>query len=150
MLGSAYFCLAPQSSPLAQVRLGQPILTESVLLNLLPLKGKRASPFRQIQFEIEKISALRTFRNVHHHRATENASSSVHIPQYMWNHVVRVGTNAMSLLEESKNDLKPALRDMDNANVQANRAEWGKLQYNQIYQALKCAVTAANDKIELK
>ncbi len=144
MLGSAYFCLAPQSFPLAHVRLGQPILTESILLNLLPLEGKRASVLRQIQFEIEKISALHTFRNAH--RATENASVS--IPQYMWNHVARVGINAVSLLEESRNDLEPVFREMDNAEVQARRAEWGKVQYNQVHQALQCVVTAANNKNE--
>ncbi len=147
MLGSAYFCLAPQSSPLTHVRLGQPILTESVLLNFLPLKGKRASVLRKIQFEIEKLSILRTFimkRNI----GTSEKAVSVHIPQYMWNQVARIGIKAVSLLEESINDLKLVLREMDNANIHANRAAWGKQQYNQVHQALQCIVTAANNKNE--
>jgi hypothetical protein len=110
---------AAVAAPLARLRLGSPILTESVLLDLLPIKGASADALKSVQSEIEKVTILRTIYNKR--MASPDEAAEITVPGSVWDQIGRVTNNALSILEEQRRDLEPVFREVDNAEVQVKR-----------------------------
>ncbi|CAN0140359.1 unnamed protein product, partial [Phaeothamnion confervicola] len=125
--------------------LGSPILTESVLLDLLPISGRGADMLRSIQGEIEKATILRTL----YQRANDtigglpaDVPTPPPIPESVWDRVKVVGENALDMLENGRELLTPAFREVDTAEVQIRRAERGEGKISQLRQALRRLIVA--------
>mmetsp|Transcript_18936 Transcript_18936/g.26677 ORF Transcript_18936/g.26677 Transcript_18936/m.26677 type:complete len:503 (-) Transcript_18936:27-1535(-) len=112
--------------PLKEVKFGSPILTESVLLDLLPISGKTANVLQSIQKEIEKATILRTLSN-----KISLEGKNITIPAAVWDQVSLVSNRALEMLNRNRVELEPVFREVDNAEVQIRRAERGEIVFDE-------------------
>jgi hypothetical protein len=133
------------AAPLASSRLGSPILTSSVLLDLLPVEGRQANQLRLVQTEIEKATILRTLY-LRQQTQLEAGGGAKPFPASVWDQVGKVALKALSLLEEGKRDLEPVFRDVDSAEAQIRRAERGEAKYALTRQSLQRLVAAVEKR----
>ncbi|KAG5187928.1 peptidyl-prolyl cis-trans isomerase-cyclophilin family [Tribonema minus] len=135
-----YFARPASAAPLARVKLGSPILTESVLLDLLPIKGAGADALRMVQGEIEKATILRT---IYTRGQDYDAAGNVTIPGSVWDQISKVGNTALAILEERRRELQPTFREVDTAEVQIRRAERGEEELDETRRQLMALTHAA-------
>ncbi|CAN0255231.1 unnamed protein product, partial [Ectocarpus sp. 4 AP-2014] len=128
---------AAEAAVVDRTRLGTPILTESVLLDLLPIDGVRANVLRAIQDEIEKATILRTLYRRVNYSTTGSVVEQLPVPPAVWDRVLAVSEGALEILEEQRGDIEPVFREMDSAEAQIRRAEY----FESVFAAAKEALT---------
>lgn len=135
------------AATLDRTRLGTPILTESVLLDLLPISGKGAKALRQIQDEIEKATILRTLYRRVNPTPQGSVVEQLTVPPSVWDRVQSVAEGALEMMLEKRNDLEPVFREMDSAETQIRRAEYWESVFAATKEALVRMAQGAVNKL---
>lgn len=130
-----------------RTRLGTPILTESVLLDLLPIAGVKANVLRAIQDEIEKATILRTLYRRVNYSTTGSVVEQLPVPPSVWDRVLAVAEGALEMLVERRTDLEPVFREMDSAEAQIRRAEYSESVFAEAKNALMRMATGARARL---
>lgn len=138
---------AAQAAVVDRTRLGTPILTESVLLDLLPIDGVRANVLRAIQDEIEKATILRTLYRRVNYSTTGSVVEQLPVPPSVWDRVLSVSEGALEMLVEQRTQLEPVFREMDSAEAQIRRAEYSESVYATAREALTRMAAGARAKL---
>lgn len=138
---------AAQAAVVDRTRLGTPILTESVLLDLLPIDGVRANVLRAIQDEIEKATILRTLYRRVNYSATGSVVEQLPVPPSVWDRVLAVSEGALEMLVEQRSELEPVFREMDSAEAQIRRAEYSESVFATAREALTRMAAGARAKL---
>lgn len=138
---------AAEAAVVDRTRLGTPILTESVLLDLLPIDGVRANVLRAIQDEIEKATILRTLYRRVNYSTTGSVVEQLPVPPAVWDRVQAVSEGALEILEEQRGDIEPVFREMDSAEAQIRRAEYFESVFAETREALTRMATGARSRL---
>lgn len=138
---------AAQAATVDRTRLGTPILTESVLLDLLPINGKRANVLRAIQDEIEKATILRTLYRRVNFSTTGSVVEQLPVPAAVWDRVLSVAEGALEMLVEQRGDLEPVFREMDSAEAQIRRAQYSESLFATAREALTRMASGARARL---
>lgn len=138
---------AAQAAVVDRTRLGTPILTESVLLDLLPIGGSRAKVLREIQDEIEKATILRTLYRRVNFSTTGSVVEQLPVPPSVWDRVLAVSEGALEMLVEQRRELEPVFRAMDSAEAQIRRAEYSESVFATAREALTRMAAGARAKL---
>lgn len=138
---------AAEAAVVDRTRLGTPILTESVLLDLLPIDGNRAKVLRAIQDEIEKATILRTLYRRVNYSTTGSVVEQLPVPPSVWDRVLAVSEGALEMLVEQRRELEPVFREMDSAEAQIRRAEYSESVFATAREALTRMAAGARAKL---
>ena len=138
---------AAEAAVVDRTRLGTPILTESVLLDLLPIDGNRAKVLRAIQDEIEKATILRTLYRRVNFSTTGSVVEQLPVPPSVWDRVLAVSEGALEMLVEQRRELEPVFREMDSAEAQIRRAEYSESVFATAREALTRMAAGARAKL---
>ncbi len=138
---------AAQAAVVDRTRLGTPILTESVLLDLLPIDGAGANVLRAIQDEIEKATILRTLYRRVNYSTTGSVVEQLPVPPSVWDRVQAVAEGALDILMDRRAALEPVFREMDSAEAQIRRAEYFESVFGTAREALTRMAAGARSRL---